>query len=113
MYCLFCHRESNIRKVCLTCRTGFVKWVTNHTNIKSKLAVHKALASVPFTLNELPKWTGRNWPGFYTNNGLWSIPDHYYVTDQDVTWENAEYVVFNLLNKHGINQELQLNNGHY
>jgi hypothetical protein len=95
-----------VRKVCPTCRSGFSKWIFEHTNIKDQLAVHKSLAVVPFTAQQLPIYTGRKWPGFYAGiDGViaqWVVPDQYYVTDLNVTWENAQYVLMDLLKERGI-----------
>lgn len=104
-----------MRKVCPTCRSGFSKWIQSHTNIKDQLAVHKTLAMVPFTTNELPQFTGRKWPGFYAgqNNGpVWIVPDRYYITDTDITWDNAQEVLLELLKERGIdlNSEVQIEN---
>lgn len=102
MYCVFCHKEVHFRKACPTCRSGFVKWVNNHTNIKSALAAHKVLSMVPFSVEKLPKYNGRKWPGFYNGNG-WTKPEHYYITDQDVNWYTEKSVLHQLLKAQGIN----------
>lgn len=103
MYCIFCHKEVQFRKACPTCRSGFVRWVNEHTNIKSALAVHKVLALVPFSTTPLPKHAGRKWPGFYTGDSVWTKPEHYYITDQDVNWETEGTALTNLLQCQGIN----------
>lgn len=66
------------------------------------MAAHKALAQVPFSTEQLPKYNGRNWPGFYTSTGDWVVPDRYLVTDDTVSWENSQQVLLTLLNDRGI-----------
>ena len=102
MYCLFCHNAVKFRKVCPTCRSGFVKWILKHTNIRVELAVHKAIANLPFCLDALPKSKIKRWPGFYVGDGSWIKPEIYFVTDEDVKWENAGIVLSNLLLKNKI-----------
>lgn len=108
MYCLFCHKDIQFRKVCTTCRSGFVRWSKEHTNIGSELAIHRVLASVPFCNVKLPRYSGRKWPGFYTATAQWVVPDSYCTTDKQISWCNAPTVLTDLLRGQGISLESEI-----
>jgi len=108
MYCLFCHKDVQFRKVCPTCRSGFTRWTKEHTNIRSDLAIHRALATVPFCNIELPRYNGRKWPGFYASSAKWVVPDRYYVTDEQISWDNAPTVLMDLLRERGISLDAEI-----
>ena len=101
-YCIFCHKNVHFRKVCITCRSGFLKWVLNHTNINQPIAVHKALSNINFALEPLPKSDTRKWPGFYAGNCKWVIPTNFLFTEKELNWSNSGDILVHLLETRGI-----------
>ncbi len=101
--CLFCRKQSPYRKICMTCRSGFEKWIMTHTNINRECAVHKLLGK--YNNVDLPiiaDVTTRGWPGFHTGDGQWIKPEIYLYSDEVITWDNECNILEKLLNNNNI-----------
>lgn len=58
----------------MTCRTGFERWVTNHSNFSS-LTVHKLLAKYNSPVTPREGYRPHEWPGFFQDDNTWIKPE--------------------------------------
>ena len=108
--CLFCRHEiGNYRKVCVTCRSGFEKWVLDNIVVFKATAVHKLLCKYPSTYVAHYKGPARSWPGFYCGDGKWSKPQITSLPKVQPKWETERDMLDEVLQCNGIhiNQDLQ------
>lgn len=99
--CMFCRQPVLYRQVCITCRSGFERWVVSHSNITKAPVIHKLLCKhgdKVFSVQSTRRLINE-WPGFYTGNNTWLKPSdiHFYCEQpEDVAHLNAQLKANNI-----------------